>query len=111
MYTGCTLGFGPYTTLDVQRYLTRLVRGVYIGVVMHLSDYMQLHQLSDEAVAAAIGRSRVSVSRYRRRLIRPDWDAAERIRDFTGGAVSADDWLDAPASAPDNEIAESEAPQ
>ena len=60
---------------------------------MHLSDYMAEKKLSDEVVAAAIGRSRVSVSRYRRRLMRPDWDAVERINYFTAGAVTANDWL------------------
>jgi hypothetical protein len=61
---------------------------------MHLSDFMTLCALSDDAVAAAIGRSRVSVSRYRRRLVRPDWEAIEQIRNYSKGAVTADDWLE-----------------
>lgn len=74
---------------------------------MHLSDFMAARSLSDEDVAAVIGRSRVSVSRYRRRLVRPDWDAIEAIKVFSGGAVLADDWsgplvsgVDEPAGAP-----------
>jgi transcriptional regulator with XRE-family HTH domain len=70
---------------------------------MHLSDFMASRKLTDEDVAAGIGRSRVSVSRYRRRLVRPDWDAIETIKAFTGGAVLADDWtgpLDEPAREP-----------
>jgi transcriptional regulator with XRE-family HTH domain len=59
---------------------------------MHLSDFMSSRELSDEAVAEAIGRSRASVSRYRRRLVRPDWEAIEAIKSFTQGAVLADDW-------------------
>jgi hypothetical protein len=59
---------------------------------MHLADYMKARELSDEAVAAGIGRTRVSVSRYRRRLVRPDWDAIEKIKTFTHDAVMADDW-------------------
>lgn len=59
---------------------------------MHLSAFMSSRELSDEAVAEAIGRSRVSVSRYRRRLMRPDWKAIEAIKSFTQGAVLADDW-------------------
>lgn len=55
---------------------------------------MALGGLSDDAVAAAIGRSRVSVSRYRRRLVRPDWEAIEQIRSYSKGAVTADDWLE-----------------
>lgn len=59
---------------------------------MHLSDFMAERELSDEAVAAAVGRNRVSVSRWRRRLVRPDWDAIDKIKAFTDGAVAADDW-------------------
>lgn len=61
---------------------------------MHLANYMSEKSLSDEVVAAAIGRSRVSVSRYRRRLIRPDWEAIEAIRAFTGNQVTETDWRD-----------------
>lgn len=60
---------------------------------MHLSDYMAQKNLSDQAVAEAIGRSRVSVSRYRRRLIRPDWSAVEAIAKFSNGEVAPNDWL------------------
>jgi transcriptional regulator with XRE-family HTH domain len=59
---------------------------------MHLANYMARQDLSDEAVATAIGRSRVSVSRYRRKLVRPDWDTIEAIRAFTKGAVTEADW-------------------
>ncbi|HEX4114168.1 MAG TPA: hypothetical protein VH020_16665 [Stellaceae bacterium] len=48
--------------------------------------------LLDEDVAAAIARSRVSVSRYRRKLIRPDWDTIEEIRRYTKGRVTEADW-------------------
>lgn len=67
---------------------------------MHLSDFMAKHALSDEQVAAAIKRTRVSVSRYRRRLIRPDWDTIEAIRAFTGGKVKSEDWLLEETDAP-----------
>jgi transcriptional regulator with XRE-family HTH domain len=60
---------------------------------MHLSAYMAKRRLSDEVVADAIGRSRVSVSRYRRRLVRPDWEAIEKIKAYTDNAVTADDWV------------------
>lgn len=59
---------------------------------MHLSDYMARHGLNDEAVAAAIKRSRASVSRYRRRLVRPDWATIQAIRAYTGNRVRAEDW-------------------
>lgn len=59
---------------------------------MHLSDYMNEKRLSDEDVAAAIGKSRVSVSRYRRKLVRPEWEAIEALRAFTRNKVTAEDW-------------------
>jgi hypothetical protein len=59
---------------------------------MHLSDYMAKHDLDDEQVAAGIDRSRVTVSRIRRRKVRPDWDTIEAIKKFTKGAVTADDF-------------------
>jgi transcriptional regulator with XRE-family HTH domain len=66
---------------------------------MHLSDYMTAHNLSDDEVAAAIERSRPTVSRIRRRLVRPDWETLEQIKKFTKGASTADDYqqLEAPA--------------
>ena len=59
---------------------------------MHLSDYMTLNNLDDDAVAAGIKRSRVTVSRIRRRKLRPNWDTIEKIRMFTKGASTADDY-------------------
>lgn len=69
---------------------------------MHLSDYMAQKELSDDDVAAAIKRVRVSVSRYRRRLVRPDWETIQSIETFTGGLVGPADWkelVDQPAEA------------
>jgi hypothetical protein len=59
---------------------------------MHLSDYMTLNKLDDDAVAAGINRSRVTVSRIRRRKVRPDWATIEEIKKFTKGASTADDY-------------------
>jgi len=59
---------------------------------MHLSDYMTLNNLDDDAVAAGIKRSRVTVSRIRRRKLRPNWETIEKIRMFTKGASTADDY-------------------
>jgi transcriptional regulator with XRE-family HTH domain len=59
---------------------------------MHLADYMARNDLTDEEVAEAIGRSRVSVSRYRRGIMRPDWDVIQAIRKFTKNRVNEDDW-------------------
>ena len=60
--------------------------------MVHLADYMADKGLSDEEVAASIGRSRPTVSRIRRRLVRPDWKTIEEIRRFTNGFSTADDY-------------------
>jgi transcriptional regulator with XRE-family HTH domain len=59
---------------------------------MHLSTYMTLHSLDDDAVAAAIGRSRATVSRIRRRKTRPDWQTIEALREWSFGQITADDF-------------------
>ena len=59
---------------------------------MHLSDYMILKRLSDDEVAEGIKRSRPTVSRIRRRLVRPDWETIEKIKEFTNGESTADDY-------------------
>ena len=53
---------------------------------------MDLKGLKDQDVANGIGRSRVTVSRIRRRKVRPDWETIEEIKKFTKGAVVADDF-------------------
>lgn len=73
--------------------MTAIVRPVYIRI-MHLSDYMAEKGLKDDHVAAGIGCSRVSVSRYRRGLIVPSWPAIEAIKKFTRNAVTEKDWAD-----------------
>lgn len=60
--------------------------------MMHLSDYMTAHKLSDEDVAKGISRSRPTVSRIRRRLVRPDWETIEAIKTYTKGQCTADDF-------------------
>lgn len=65
---------------------------MYIRVMVHLADYMADTGLSDEDVAKGIGRSRPTVSRIRRRLVRPDWETIEKIKEFTQGASTADDY-------------------
>jgi len=59
---------------------------------MHLSEYMTLHELDDDAVAVGIERTRVTVSRIRRRKVRPDWQTIVKIKEFTKGASTADDY-------------------
>ena len=59
---------------------------------MHLSDYMKPLGHTDEHVAGAINRSRVTVSRIRRQIVRPDWQTIEEIKRCSGGLVTADDF-------------------
>jgi transcriptional regulator with XRE-family HTH domain len=65
---------------------------MYKAGMVHLADYMADTGLSDEDVAKGIGRSRPTVSRIRRRLVRPDWQTIEKIKEFTQGASTADDY-------------------
>lgn len=62
--------------------------------MMHLSDYMAAQNLSDEEVAKGIDRSRATVSRIRRKKVRPDWQTIENIKTFTKGACTADDFME-----------------
>ena len=69
------------------------VRATYISA-MHLSDWMAAKKLSDDDVARAIARTRPTVSRIRRRIVRPDWRTIRAIEAFTGGEVNAADFVD-----------------
>lgn len=60
--------------------------------MVHLADYMADKGLSDEDVAKELGCSRPTVSRIRRRLVRPDWKTIEEIKKFTNGFSTADDY-------------------
>lgn len=59
---------------------------------MHLSDYMIERGLTDPDVAKAIDRDRVTISRIRRRKVRPDWTTIEKLKAWSGGVMSADDF-------------------
>lgn len=63
-----------------------------LGGMMHLSEYMADRGLTDDKVAEGIDRDRSTVSRIRRRLVRPDWETIEKIKKFTKGVVTADDF-------------------
>lgn len=68
---------------------------------MHLADYMagknpKRRPLKDEEVAEAIGVSRATVSRIRRRKVRPDWQTIAALNVFSKGKITADDFRDAP---------------
>lgn len=66
---------------------------------MHLSDFMEKHGLKDKDVAPKIGTSRPTVSRIRRKKCRPDWKTIERMQEWSGNQITADDFLDVGVSA------------
>lgn len=70
------------------------------SVAMHLSEYMAERGLTDEQVAEAIGKNRVSVSRYRRGIERPSSATIEDIFKWSGGQVAPNDWFDPIDPAP-----------
>ncbi len=55
--------------------------------------------LSDDHVAKQIGRTRVTVSRIRRRKVRPDWPTIEALKEWSGGKITADDFASLEVSA------------
>lgn len=75
------------------------MRPVYKVRVMHLSEFMAAKNLTDNEVAKAIRRTRPTVSRIRRKLVRPDWDTIREIEAFTDGAVTASDFTNIEAGA------------
>jgi transcriptional regulator with XRE-family HTH domain len=67
---------------------------MYKRDMVHLADYMSVRGLSDDDVAKGIKRSRPTVSRIRRKLVRPDWETIEKIKEYTNGVSTADDYQD-----------------
>jgi transcriptional regulator with XRE-family HTH domain len=60
---------------------------------MKLQDWMHINGLKDGNVAKRLGVSRATVSRLRRAKQLPKWDLVSKIRDETGGQVTADDFM------------------
>jgi len=59
---------------------------------MHLSEYMAANNLDDEVVATGVNRSRVTISRIRRRLVRPDWETINALTEYSDGQITANDF-------------------
>jgi transcriptional regulator with XRE-family HTH domain len=72
---------------------------MYKSVMTHLAAFMTSNGLSDEDVASAIEVSRVTVSRIRRGKVRPDWSTIKKLKEFSGGSVTADDFEADPIKA------------
>lgn len=67
---------------------------------MKLADYLEQNNLTAAAFAEKIGVARSTVGlwlRPRRGTVwRPNWEHLKKIKDVTGGAVTADDFVDPP---------------
>lgn len=79
---------------------------MYKQLMVHLADYMADKGLSDEDVARGISRSRPTVNRIRRKLLRPNWKTIEAIKKFTNGFSTADDYQDIKTVPADDEAAQ-----
>lgn len=66
---------------------------------MHLSDFMTARALRDEDAAEQTGLSRATISRIRRKVQRPDWSTIAKLKEWSGGAITADDFQEMPATA------------
>lgn len=60
---------------------------------MHLSDYLSTEKISQEAFAALIGVSDVTVHRWVTGKSRPAWTHVGPIERETGGKVTAQDFV------------------
>lgn len=60
---------------------------------MKLAEYMDAHGLDDAAMAGKIGKSRVSVSRYRRGIEIPGSETIKDIVAACNGEVTANELL------------------
>ena len=65
---------------------------------MHLAEYMRAQELTDKQVAAEIGVSRATVSRIRRGKMRPGWPTLEKLKGWSNGEISADDFANQQAA-------------
>lgn len=62
---------------------------------MKLSKYLTDNDITDAAFAARVGLSQSHVSRLKRGVSMPSWDAVAAIEKATKGAVKADDFTPA----------------
>jgi hypothetical protein len=60
---------------------------------MKLSRYMRLHGVTDGELAAAIGRCRTAVLRYRHETSTPPLDVIAQIERATAGEVTFEDFI------------------
>jgi hypothetical protein len=63
---------------------------------MTLGEWMQIHGLGDDDVAALTRRDRSNVSKLRRQKTKPSWKLASILQVISDGAVTANDWMPPP---------------
>jgi len=69
---------------------------------MKLEQYLGARKMTDAAFAALVGMSQSQISRLRRGLSRPSWNAVAAIEQATNGNVGASDFVsDTPAPTPE----------
>lgn len=66
---------------------------------MELASYLSLTKQTDAEFAAKVNRERSTITRWRLKQTRPDWDAMASIEDATEGAVTARDFMRSPSEA------------
>lgn len=59
---------------------------------MHLAEFMAKEKLDDQKVAKAIKSTRETISRIRRRKVRPAWGTIAALKKFSRGKITADDF-------------------
>lgn len=68
---------------------------------MTLSEWLRSQNMSHEEFAERIGRDRSAVTRYVNGTRMPRREVLEQIADVTDGAVTANDFVEPPAPAPE----------
>lgn len=72
---------------DVNSPLDIIVQNMHCGV-MTLEEFMRREGLSDRDMARLIGRSRATVTRYRRRTVAPPIVVIAKLLEMSGQAIS-----------------------
>lgn len=66
---------------------------------MDLASYMKLANVTDAKLAEKVNRDRSSVTRWRLKRTRPDWEAIHALEKATDGAVTFRDFMPAKEAA------------
>lgn len=72
---------------------------------MQLADYLIENNMTQQSFADAIGVRQSSVSKWLQGLARPSWPVLKQIKEVTGGAVTADDFIELPNYLDDEDAA------